>query len=93
MTRFTVAVEIVNQLHTVLCPKWRAWIGQTFIDISFAAWAHKTGWTFTLKSSNLVDAGTIIVARCWGTVVDIDVTNFTQGSYKKSTTLMPPYQD
>lgn len=93
MTRFTAAVEIVNQLHTVLRAKRRAWIGQAFVDISFASRPHKTGWTFTLESANLVDARTVIVAGIRGTVVDVDITNFTQGSLKRrSTTLMSPYQ-
>lgn len=80
VTRSTVAVEVVDQLNAVLRPIRWTWIGQALIDISLATRTHEPGWTFTFESSNFINACAIIMTRGRRTVVNIDITDFSQCS-------------
>lgn len=80
-----VAVVVVDQLYTVLCAWPRTWVAQTLVDVSLTAWPHEASRTATLKTSNLIHAGAIVMTSSRHTVVYVYLTNYTQRSCNEQT--------
>lgn len=73
ITRFTVTVIVINQLHTILGTSQRARIREALIDVTFASGSDEPRWAIAFEAADLVGAAAVVVARTNHAVVDVDL--------------------
>jgi len=77
---FTVAHEVVDELDAVLSTDRRARVGETLVDIPFAARPHETRGTAALEPTDFINARSVVVTCPRRAIIDVDLANNTQSS-------------
>lgn len=72
ISRFAVAVIVVDQLYAVLSTGRGTRIRQAFVNITLASWPDETGRALAFETTHFVGAGTVIVARGHHAIVDVE---------------------
>lgn len=82
---FAVTVVVIDQLDAILSAGCSARIGQALVDVTLAPRTDETWWTLAFEASDLIDAGTIVVAGICHAVVRVYLTNVAESSWRART--------
>lgn len=80
VSRFAIAVVIIDKLDAILSAGSSTGIGEAFVDVTFAPRTDETRWALALEASNLVDARAIVVAGVSHAVIWIDLADVTESA-------------